>query len=64
MVTVVEKHDLGDIIKPLIKEIHLFDTFVAGLPVMSFDPTSRQVAGLPFDIEDVVMIVLSDISNR
>lgn len=24
---------------------------------MSFDPTSRQVAGLPFDIEDVVMIV-------
>ena len=30
MVTVVEKHDLGDIIKPLIKEIHLFDTFVAG----------------------------------
>lgn len=30
MVTVVEKHDLGDIIKPLIKEIHLFDSFVAG----------------------------------
>ena len=30
IVAVVGNHDLGDIIKPLIKEIHLFDTYVAG----------------------------------
>ncbi len=30
IVAVVGCHDLGDIIKPLIKEIHLFDTYVAG----------------------------------
>lgn len=30
LVSVVENHDIGDIIKPLIKEIHLFDSYVAG----------------------------------
>ncbi|MBR6403461.1 MAG: HIRAN domain-containing protein [Eubacterium sp.] len=30
VVSVVSENQLGDIIKPLIKEIHLFDTFVAG----------------------------------
>ena len=30
MVVVVEGHDLGNIINPLIKEIHLFDSYVAG----------------------------------
>jgi hypothetical protein len=29
-VAVIEGHELGDIIKPLIKEIHLFDSYVAG----------------------------------
>lgn len=29
-VAVIESHDLGDIIKPLIREIHLFDSYVAG----------------------------------
>ena len=29
-VSVVEGHELGDIIKPLIKEIHLFDSYIAG----------------------------------
>ena len=29
-VSVVDGHELGDIIKPLIKEIHLFDSFIAG----------------------------------
>lgn len=29
-VAVVEGHELGDIIKPLIKEIHLFDSYIAG----------------------------------
>ena len=29
-VSVVERHELGDIIKPLIKEIHLFDSYIAG----------------------------------
>ena len=30
VVALVNNHELGDIIKPLVKEIHLFDTFVAG----------------------------------
>lgn len=29
-VAVIERHELGDIIKPLIKEIHLFDSHIAG----------------------------------
>lgn len=29
-VATIESHELGDIIKPLIKEIHLFDSYVAG----------------------------------
>ena len=29
-VSVVEGHELGDIIKPLVKEIHLFDSYIAG----------------------------------
>ena len=29
-VSVVDGNELGDIIKPLIKEIHLFDSFIAG----------------------------------
>ena len=30
MVSLVESHELGDVLKPLIKEIHLFDTYIAG----------------------------------
>ncbi|MCQ2506153.1 MAG: HIRAN domain-containing protein [Lachnospiraceae bacterium] len=29
-VAVIEGHELGEIIKPLIKEIHLFDSYIAG----------------------------------
>lgn len=29
-VSVVENHSLGELIQPLIREIHLFDTYVAG----------------------------------
>lgn len=29
-VSVVDGHELGDIIKPLIREIHLFDSYIAG----------------------------------
>lgn len=30
VVSLTENHDLGDLIKPLTKEIYLFDSFVAG----------------------------------
>ncbi len=30
MVSVVNRHDLGEIIRPMIREIHLFDTYIAG----------------------------------
>ena len=29
-VAAIEGHEFGDIIKPLIKEIHLFDSYIAG----------------------------------
>lgn len=29
-IAVIGKHDLGEIIKPLIREIHLFDSYIAG----------------------------------
>ena len=29
-VSVITNHDIGEIIKPLIREIHLFDTWIAG----------------------------------
>ena len=30
LVTAIEDRSLGDILKPLVNEIHLFDTFIAG----------------------------------
>lgn len=30
LVSVIENHDLGELIKPLVKDIHLFDSYVAG----------------------------------
>ena len=30
LVSLVDTHELGDIIKPLIREIHLFDSYIAG----------------------------------
>lgn len=30
LVSIINNHELGDIIKPLINEIHLFDSYVAG----------------------------------
>lgn len=30
MISLVQGNELGDIIKPLIKEIHLFDSYIAG----------------------------------
>ena len=34
-VAVLEGHELGDIIKPLIKEIHLFDSYISGTTHLS-----------------------------
>ena len=30
LVTVIEEKGIGDVLKPLVTEIHLFDTFIAG----------------------------------
>lgn len=40
-VAVIEGHDLGDIIKPLIKEIHLFDSYIAGTTHLE-DPSALE----------------------
>ena len=38
LLQVIESRELGDMIKPLINEIHLFDTFIAGTAFVP-DPT-------------------------
>ena len=40
LISLVEERDLGNIIKPLTKEIHLFDSFVAGTTHLA-DPMQR-----------------------
>ena len=30
VVALVDSHEIGDVLKPLIKEIHLFDSYIAG----------------------------------
>lgn len=35
IVSALETYDLGEIIKPMIREIHLFDTYVAGTSYLS-----------------------------
>ena len=44
LVKVLEKQDLGDVLKPLIREIHLFDTFVAGTMHLEDASVLTQVA--------------------
>ena len=40
-VSVLQKHDLGDVLKPMIREIHLFDAYVAGTTHLE-DPSVLQ----------------------
>ena len=43
LVSLVQGHELGDIIKPLIKEIHLFDSYVAGTTHLSDKTVLEQI---------------------
>ena len=45
LVEAIDQKDLGDILKPLVKEIHLFDTFIAG--------TSHLADEVPLDALEV-----------
>ena len=45
LVETIDQKDLGDILKPLVKEIHLFDTFIAG--------TSHLADEVPLDALEV-----------
>ena len=40
-VSVLQKHDLEDVLKPMIREIHLFDTYAAGTTHLD-DPSVMQ----------------------
>lgn len=42
MLDVIEKHDLSNLIQPLIKEIYLFDSFIAGTTHLK-DPSVLEV---------------------
>ena len=43
LLTVVENRSLGDLIKPLINEIHLFDTVIAGTTYIEDDTLFNQL---------------------
>ena len=40
-VSVLQKHDLGDVLKPMIREIYLFETYIAGTTHLE-DPSVLQ----------------------
>ena len=44
LVSAIEETSLGDIIKPLVNEIHLFDTFVAGTTYLDDDSVLDEIA--------------------
>jgi len=43
MVSLVQGNELGDIIKPLIKEIHLFDSYIAGTTHLKDNSVLEQI---------------------
>lgn len=43
LLTVVENRSLGDLIKPLVNEIHLFDTVIAGTTYIEDDTLFNQL---------------------
>ncbi len=42
LVSIMESHDMGELLKPLVREIHLFDSFVAGTTHLE-DPSVLKV---------------------
>jgi hypothetical protein len=44
VVALVDNRELGDIIKPLIKDIHLFDTYVAGTAHLKDQSVLEEIA--------------------
>ncbi|WP_026519363.1 HIRAN domain-containing protein [Butyrivibrio sp. FCS006] len=55
VVSLVENHDLGDIIKPLVKDIHLFDSYVAGTTHLSDKSVLEDI-----EVGDVLMLQRED----
>ena len=43
VVSLVKGHELGDIIKPLVREIHLFDSYVAGTTHLEDDTVLDEI---------------------
>ena len=44
LLTAIEETSLGELIKPLVNEIHLFDTFVAGTTYLDDDSVLDEIA--------------------
>ena len=44
LIEAIEEKNLGDIIKPLVTEIHLFDTFIAGTTHLEDDSVLAEIA--------------------
>ena len=44
LITAIEDRSLGDIIKPLVNEIHLFDTFIAGTSYLEDKTVLEKIA--------------------
>ncbi len=43
LVSLLQKRELGEIIRPLMKEIHLFDTYVAGTSYLEDDSVLEKI---------------------
>ncbi len=66
LVALVQGHELGDIIKPLINEIHLFDSYVAGTShledvtvldkIKVYDVLSLQRENNKFDTNAIIIL--------
>ena len=71
-VATIEGHELGDIIKPLIKEIHLFDSYVAGTThledksvleqILVGDELTLQREDNPFDKKAILVLTSQNTS--
>ena len=65
-ITMIDSHALGDLIKPMIRDIHLFDTYVAGTThlqdqsvlekILVGDELSLQREDNPFDKKAILVL--------
>lgn len=72
VVALVDSHEIGDVLKPLIREIHLFDTYIAGTTQLKEPEVLEHVkAGDMLNLkrednkfDDMAILVLNDVGQK